>query len=150
MGVLFDNHIEVVAVVESPKLIRMGNTVGRIIPPHASSIGKSIAAFQTETRTEELLRSYGLTRFTSKTITDEIELKAEFEKIRKKGVSFDREETTEMGTCVGVPIRIGDQVLASMSLSIPNSRMPKGEELQQIVEALKAKAAEIGGMVAVR
>ena len=32
MGVLFDNHIEVVAVVESPKLIRMGNTVGRIIP----------------------------------------------------------------------------------------------------------------------
>lgn len=48
LAILFDNHIEVIAVMESPQLIRMGNTVGRIIPPHASSLGKSIGAFQHE------------------------------------------------------------------------------------------------------
>ena len=44
----FENRIEVVATVESPHLIRMGNTVGRILPPHASSLGKAVTAFQRE------------------------------------------------------------------------------------------------------
>ena len=45
MAGLFENHIEVVLVVESPELIRMTNTLGRILPPHGSSMGKAIAAF---------------------------------------------------------------------------------------------------------
>ncbi len=46
----------------------MGNTPGGI-QPHASAIGKSIAAFQTEERREKLLRSYGIVRMTPRTIT---------------------------------------------------------------------------------
>ncbi len=35
LAMRFENRIEVVATIESPQLIRMGNTVGRILPPHA-------------------------------------------------------------------------------------------------------------------
>lgn len=35
------NRVEVVAVVESPHDVRMSNVVGHIVPPNASSLGKS-------------------------------------------------------------------------------------------------------------
>ena len=62
LAMRFENRIEVVATIESPQLIRMGNTVGRILPPHASSLGKAITAHQTEDVRERLIRSYGITR----------------------------------------------------------------------------------------
>src|SRR3954463_1890435 len=67
---LFENHIEVVLVVESPQLIRMANTRGRILPPHASSMGKAVTAFQPAEVRERLLRSYGTARITETTICD--------------------------------------------------------------------------------
>jgi len=39
LAALFDNRVEVIAVVESPQLIRMSNIVGHILPPNASSKG---------------------------------------------------------------------------------------------------------------
>ena len=62
LAMRFENRIEVVATIESPQLIRMGNTVGRIVPPHASSLGKAITAFQPEDVRERLIRSYGIHR----------------------------------------------------------------------------------------
>jgi IclR family acetate operon transcriptional repressor len=50
LGALFDNHAEVVEVFESTEFMRMSNIVGRILPPHASSLGKAITAFQTDQR----------------------------------------------------------------------------------------------------
>ncbi|HON01181.1 MAG TPA: IclR family transcriptional regulator [Acidobacteriota bacterium] len=143
LGVLLNNHIEVAAVVESPRLIRMGNTVGRILPPHASSMGKAITAFQSEARREVLLRSYGLTRFTDKTITDEIQLNEEYARIRERGWAEDREETTPEGFCFGVPIYAGDEVVAAMSISVPEQRLSGDARREEIVAALRKAAKEI-------
>ncbi len=128
LSVLFNNHIdETVVVLESPQLIRMANTAERIIPPHASSMGKAITAFQPEGRRETLLRSYGLHRFTKHTITDENELVREFEQIRAKGWSTDKEESTDEGCCFGAPVFVQGEVRAALSVSIPQPRVPKGE-----------------------
>ncbi len=143
LGMLFDNHIEVVALFESSQLIRMGNTVGRIIPPHASSMGKAITAFQTEKRREELLRSYGLHRFSERTITDGIELNSEFEEIRKNGWSVDNEESTEEGFCFGAPIRVGEEVRAAISISFPEARLPKNEAREKLLASLIKLTREI-------
>ncbi len=136
LSVLFNNHIETVAVVESPQLIRMANTVGRIIPPHASSMGKSITAFQDEKRREMLLRSYGLQRFTRHTIVDEEDLGRELDRIRKRGWSEDAEESTDEGCCFGAPIFVGDEVRAALSVSIPKSRVPEGEARSEMVRSV--------------
>jgi DNA-binding IclR family transcriptional regulator len=93
LAIRFENRIEVVATIESPHLIRMGNTVGRIVPPYASSLGKSVAAFQPEDVRERLVRSYGIHAFTERTLTDEVELKREFERVRSRGYSTDIEES---------------------------------------------------------
>jgi DNA-binding IclR family transcriptional regulator len=144
LGVLFDNHIETMAVVESPQVIRMGNTPGRIIQPHASAIGKSIAAFQTEERREHLLRSYGILRMTDKTITDETVLREEFRRIREQGYALDSEETTEDGQCYGCPIFMGDgEVLAAISLSMPKSRVGSAEDQQKLIDGVVKTARAI-------
>ena len=117
--------------------------MGRIIPPHASSMGKAICASQSEVRCEALLRSYGLHRFSDTTITDESELKTEFENIRREGWSLDNEESTEKGYCFGVPVTIGNEILAALSISVPESRIPEVKFRDEIIEALKDTAVQI-------
>ena len=139
----FENHIEVVATLESPQLIRMGNTVGRILPPHASSLGKAITAFQTEERREPLVRSYGLHPFTAHSIADEVELKRELEAIRSRGYSTDLEESVLEGCCFGAPIRdAAGQVTSAISLSMPKMRLTS-DLRERIVTAVRNAAGRI-------
>jgi DNA-binding IclR family transcriptional regulator len=144
LAFLFNNHIEVIAVVESPHIIRMGNTVGRILQPHASALGKSITAFQPEDRREQLLRSYGVTAHTPNTITDFNVLRAEFEDIRARGYSIDREETTLHGWCYGAPIFTApDEVLASLSISFLKSRLDALGDHHRVIDAVTRTARAI-------
>ena len=142
LAMRFENRVEVVATLESPHLIRMGNTVGRIVPPHASSLGKAIAAFQPEDVRERLVRSYGFHRFTDHTVTDEVELKREFERVRSRGYSTDQEESVLEGCCFGVPILDdhGDAI-AAISVSSPKMRI-RDEQLQKRLVAAIRRAAE--------
>ncbi|MDA0204745.1 MAG: IclR family transcriptional regulator [Acidobacteria bacterium] len=144
LAALFDNHIEVVEVFESPEFIRMSNTVGRILPPHASSLGKAITAFQTEQRRERLVRSYGIYGYTSKTITDEPELQREFDKILSQGHALDAEENVEHGYCIGVPLRdTAGATFAALSVSMPISRRRSDKEQKRMIVEITEAAAEI-------
>jgi len=138
---LFENHIEVVAVVDSPQKVRMGNVLGGLIPPHASSLGKCITAFQPEPVQERLLRAYGIVAFTPQTITDETRLHAEYAHIREQGYAVDAEESTAEGHCVGAPIRTsGNRVVAALSISCLKSRLTNEEKL---IEAVRRAADEL-------
>jgi len=144
LAALFDNRIEVVAVVESSQAIRMSNVVGLIVPPNASSLGKVITAFQSGDRREKLLRSYGMWRFTGKTIAERNELDREFERIRTQGFAVDREETVADGICFGVPIYgQPNEVWAAISASLPKGRVRDTVHESAIVAALKATAGQI-------
>lgn len=140
----FDNRIEVVATLDSPQLIRMANTVGRILPPHASSLGKAITAHLPEDTVERLRRSYGTHRFTEHTITDEVALKQEYERVRKDGYSTDAEESVLEGSCFGAPITAPDGVvIAAISLSLPKMRLRDTEMRDSIIAAVRQAAAAI-------
>jgi DNA-binding IclR family transcriptional regulator len=144
LAFLFDNHIEVIAVVESPQLMRMGNTVGRILQPYASALGKSIAAFQDDQRRERLLRSYGISSFTPRTITDENEIAADFARIRQRGYATDAEETTPEGYCFAAPIFTSpDEVLAAISMSIPKGRLGSRQWQEQVAQTIRQAAKTI-------
>jgi IclR family acetate operon transcriptional repressor len=148
MAALFENHIEVIFVLESPQLIRMGNTAGRILPPHASSLGKATAAFQDRESRQRLLRSYGTSPFTANTITDELALEKEFERIRASGHAEDWEESTPGGVCFAAPILRPDQAaIGAVSLSLPKMRLEGKEHQQRIIKSVSAAAAVISDRV---
>jgi DNA-binding IclR family transcriptional regulator len=144
LAALFENRVEVIAIEESPELIRMSNVIGHIVPPNASSLGKVVTAFQPDERRERLIRSYGFYRFTPQTITDRSELQREFERIREQAFAADREESVADGYCFAVPVfgRRGD-VPAAISVSLPKLRIRNAGQEERFVEALKATASQI-------
>ncbi len=143
LGVLLKNHIEVIQVLESSHLIRMSNRIGAIIPPHASSIGKAITAFQDEDKQEQLVNSFGMLRLTEKTILDDVTLKQEYSKIRRLGWSHDNRESAMEGQCFGVPIMLRGKAVASISISFPVFRVLEEKNLQSMLENLKRTANEV-------
>lgn len=144
LAALFDNRVEVVAVFESPHVIRMSNVLGSILPPNASSLGKVIAAFQAPAQREKLLRSFKIYRFTEHTITDQKELSQEYERILLHKFAIDREECTYDGICFSVPVfEPGGQVSAAMSMSLPKSRVKDARHETLLIEALHTAAARV-------
>jgi len=146
LAALFDNRMEVIAVIESPQPIRMSNIVGHILPPNASSLGKAIMAFQNEERREKLLRSCGVYRFTEQTIADRAGLEQELARVREQGFATDLEESVPDGHCFGVPIfGPGGAVAAAISVSLPKARVAGADHRKTILAALRAAADQIAG-----
>jgi DNA-binding IclR family transcriptional regulator len=143
LAYLFEDRLQVLDVVESFHEMRITNKPGRLLPPHCSALGKAIAAFQHQPLMDRILEVYGLTRRTDNTIVDRGVLLEEFEKIRAKGYSVDREETTPGAICFGTPVRMGSGgVVASLSLSSPIIRITSKRE-QEIIRALLDSARKL-------
>jgi DNA-binding IclR family transcriptional regulator len=144
LAALFENRVEVIAVVESPHVIRMSNVVGHILPPNASSLGKAITAFQPEEQRERLLRSFGIYRFTKHTITDRKQLSREYDGIRLQKYAIDREECAYDGICFCAPIfGPNGQVSAAMSTSMPKTRLRDSAHEEAIIAAVLATADQL-------
>jgi IclR family acetate operon transcriptional repressor len=121
--------------------MQMGNIVGSIIPPHASSLGKSITAGQPEWRRDRLLRTFGIVPLTDHTITDEVKLKEELDLTRVRGYARDLEESAPGGCCFGAPIFAGgEHPVAAISVSTPLMRL---ENQERIISGIQAAAHEI-------
>ncbi len=139
---LLDDHIRVVDVFESPHHIKMSNTVGRILQPYASSLGKAIAAFQDEAVTQTLLDVYGVYRLTKHTLVDQLAIQNEFATVREQGYAEDREETVDGGYCIGFPISNEGRVSAAISISSPKFRVTP-EVTERLTNLLREAAGEI-------
>ncbi|HVB56100.1 MAG TPA: IclR family transcriptional regulator [Candidatus Acidoferrales bacterium] len=135
---LFEDHIAVLASIESFHDIRAINKIGRVLPPYASSMGKAITAFQDCSITNTILEVYGLIKRTNRTVTDRDAIYAEFKHIRQLGYSCDRGEAMEGGVCVGAPIMLPNgKVDLAASVSVPMIRMDETRE-QNIIAGLLA------------
>ncbi|HWB87538.1 MAG TPA: IclR family transcriptional regulator [Bryobacteraceae bacterium] len=148
LAYLFGDHIHAIDTVETFHEIRMINKAGRVLPPHCSSLGKVITAFQERELIDRILECYGLYRRTEKTIVDRYALMEQFEQIRRDGYAVDREETVLGGVCIAAPIRFPNQrVLASLSVSTPLVRMSPERE-QEIAQAVIDAAHQADALVA--
>jgi DNA-binding IclR family transcriptional regulator len=125
------DQVRVLEVLESFHEVRMGNRPGRVIPPHCSSLGKAITAFQEARSMDAILDAYGLYRRTDRTIVERGALMREFEEIRTSGFACDREETVLGGVCFGAPIsNPAGRVFAAISVSTPIVRMTPAREIE--------------------
>jgi DNA-binding IclR family transcriptional regulator len=141
LAALFEDHIRVVEVLDSPQVIRMANYKGRILPPHASSLGKAITAFQTPWQVAVLLQIYGTYQFTGKTITDPRAIQADLARVREHGYACDEEETVMGGVCYAAPIHSADgTVSGALSISQPVQRL--SAERRDTIPGILIKAAQ--------
>jgi len=149
MGFLFQDRIEVVDTLEAIQEIRRTNTLGRVLPPHCSSIGKAIVAHQDRAVIDRILRINGLSQRTEKTITDHVQLLGEYSQIRSRGYSVDREESVPGGVCFGAPIFDERRhVIAAIIISVQIFRMPPEREhevVRAVIETARKASDAIAG-----
>jgi DNA-binding IclR family transcriptional regulator len=140
----FGDQVRALDTVETFQEIRMTNRPGRVLPPHCSSLGKAIVAFQEPALIERMLEIYGLYRRTEFTIVDRRTLAEEYAKIRSCGYACDRQETILGGICLSAPIADRDKhVIAAISVSTPVVRMTPEREAA-IIQAVVESAARAG------
>jgi IclR family acetate operon transcriptional repressor len=144
LAYLYGDRIQALDTVESFHEFRMTNKPGRVLPPHCSSLGKAIAAFQEPAAINRILEAYGLYRRTENTVTERQALLTEFAEIRARGYSVDREESVLGGICIGAAIRTdGNRVVSALSVSTPRVRMTQEREqeiTQTVLETARAAA----------
>jgi DNA-binding IclR family transcriptional regulator len=139
LAYLFGDRIQALDTVETFHEIRMTNKPGRVLPPHCSSLGKAITAFQEPPYIDRILETYGLYRRTERTVVDRQALLSEFEDIRKRGYAVDREETVIGGVCIGAAITAdGTPVSLALSVSTPLVRMTAAREQEMIGAVLES------------
>ena len=142
MAYLYGERIQVVDTIQSFHEIRITNTLGRALPPHCSSMGKAILAFQQPEATDRIVQAYGLHRRTERTIVDREMLSEELAKIRANGYAVDDQESMLGGRCFGAPIFTDKtRAVAAISVSTPVVRLTPERE-GAIVEALLEAARE--------
>lgn len=143
LSYLFTDYIQVLDTIESLHPIRVTNRAGRIIPPHCSSMGKAIMAYQSSDVADRMLETYGLVRRTEHSIADRQTLRRELETSRHSGFAVDRQESMLGGICYGAPIYdSASSVVGAISVSTPMQRLDDERE-QNIREGVVHSATQI-------
>ncbi len=147
LGTLQFGKVIYVEVVPSEFALRLHERRGATIHAHASAIGKAILAFSSEEVLESFLLTSSLEKLTANTITSTAAFLTEIRKVQKTGVAYDREETSSLASCVGVPVLNSQGIaVAGLSVSGPTSRFqPKKDSA--VIRDLQKKAADISRLL---
>ena len=131
---------------KTERAVQTDSHIGTTIDLHATAVGKAYLAHLTEKRQSDLLDRLELSELTPSTYTDRDEFEEELEAIRERGFAFNDGERFVGMRAVGAPV-LGhdDQVLASISVSGPSTRM-KGERYQEEIPEKVMEAARIIGI----
>jgi len=112
--------------------------VGARLPLHSTGVGKVLLAYAPREVHDRVLRN--LTRITPFTVTRPAQLENELRRVHREGYAQTVEEMT-LGACsVAVPIRDGENVVASLGLVVPSI----GRDRVRLVAALQVAAQGIG------
>jgi DNA-binding IclR family transcriptional regulator len=118
------------------RAVRTNSNVGTRRHLHTIAGGKAILAHLPEERVHEILDRWGLPQVTKHTITDREEFFDELERVRERGIAFNREEAIEGLNAVASPVLTRDDtVVGSLSVSGPAHRV-KGEWFEEEIPDL--------------
>ena len=105
LATLRDGEVVYLDKVERYDGFRRFDIIGRHVPVHCTSLGKSLLMDLAPERIEELLQHRPPLKMTPRTIVDVEGILEEVERCRNRGWSSDLEEHEEGVNCVGAPLR---------------------------------------------
>lgn len=138
LGVIRENRVVYVDVVEATRPVRVVSRVGVGLPVYCSAVGKAQVAFESDDEMERALSGGPLKPFTPHTITDRATLIAHLRKVEEQGYALDDEEYDEGIRCVAVPIRdYTRRVIAGISISGPAYRFTNERLEKELIPLAK-------------
>lgn len=138
-GVLDGVGVRFVDTIESLAPLRVGGRVGRLLPVHATSMGKAMLATMSDKQLHALLPETRLARVVSHTHTSRDQLMREIREVRRSGFAVNREESEDGVGSVGVAIASESRgLLGAFSIATPIVRLTTdvvAEHAQMLREA---------------
>ena len=123
LGILEDNMMTY--------LVKEGDPEGRALSApnmqleaYCTGVGKALLAHLPEGEREAYLSTAPFVALTPSTITSADALREEFARTRERGYALDIEEMFDGFICIAVPIRVGNRVVAAISLIVTQSAEP--------------------------
>jgi len=139
--VIQGDHGLCVDVVESRQAMRLTISPGQSFPLHAGCAGKVMLAYQSPAFIDRLLSRAPLQRYTERTITDPVALRADLDLIRSRGFGFSDGEITPGARSLGAPIFSANGMLAgSLVISGPSTRLSQKRMDQLVLPTTEAAA----------
>ncbi len=142
LGVMDEGEVVYIEKAESPQAITIRSMVGKRVYAHSTSLGKAILAFSSNDLVDSIIKSKGLPKKTSNTITNEKDFKMELKAIRKQGYAINDEENEEYIRCLAGPIfNHKGEISAAISISGPAIRitLDKVEEFSSLIKQYSKK-----------
>ncbi|WP_415856555.1 IclR family transcriptional regulator [Sinomonas sp. G460-2] len=126
----------------APNAFIMRSRVGLRMPSHSTGVGKAMLSTLPDARVVELLTARGMASRTPATITDLDEFLGELGTIRSLGYAVDREENEQNVRCIALPLDVGPNGPAGLSLSSITFLTPEAE-LMAMLPRLRETAAVV-------
>lgn len=125
--------------------VETDSRTGKVVPLHTIAAGKAILAHLPSDRVEEIIDTHGLEARTENTISGREQLFENLEEIRKRGFSYNRQESTQGLSGVGVPViqRDNNDVIGALSVVGATHRMKKERLSDALPNLLLAAANEL-------
>ncbi len=133
----------VIDTLASEAPLKLTYPVGTPWPLHAGASNRVLLAHLPPEQIEEILAG-PLPRVTSRTITDPDRLRAELERVRRRGYAYSNGELTPGVVGIAVPILCAGQLMGALAVAGPSSRLPT-RRVSGIVKQLKTAADAIVG-----
>ena len=131
----------VIDMVASGAPLKLTFPVGTPWPLHAGASNKVLLAYMPEEAVADVLAA-PLTRVTPRTTTDPRELRAELQRIRRRGYAYSVGELTPGVVGIAVPIESAGQLMGGLAVAGPVSRLPAAG-VPQVVDRLRQVSQEI-------
>ena len=127
--------------IESPKVLKAGMPIGNQSPLYAGASAKCLLAFSPPEFRAEYFRTTQITPLTGNTIVDRKALMEELDRIRQQGYAVSLGERTPGLGSLSAPIfdYKGD-IMASLSLAVPEIRITRQTYLDKCIEILVREA----------
>jgi DNA-binding IclR family transcriptional regulator len=129
--------------VESEQALRVVGRTGRVLPAHATSIGKAMLAALPDEEIDRIYPAEILPALTTRTITTRSDLHAELQRVRKRGYASNAGESEDGVSSIGVAVvNSTGRPVAAVSVAAPVSRM-SGSLARQVAIPLAETARRI-------
>jgi DNA-binding IclR family transcriptional regulator len=142
--VLSGREVVFIDGIESAKALRVSTRVGRLLPAHATSVGKAWLATLPSDQLEALYGHAELAEVTGQTITSAQQLNDELDRVHRRGYAVSKGESEDGVGSVGVAVvaRSGE-ARAAISVALPLNRWSEDVE-RDAAAALHATARALG------
>lgn len=149
LGIPEGTHVRFIDVVESELALRVSGRVGRLLPAHATSLGKAILAAMSTEQVKTLYPREQLPPVTARTMRRRSQLLSELQRIRERGYSCNSEESEEGVASTGIAVADPARgIVGAISIAAPLSRMDKEKTARHgalLIKAAQDIQARLGG-----